>query len=76
MTISGGDFTGYHAISVVNTQNNSAEDCQKVRVYVTGGTFTATGKMGETPVEMVNVDENFFKVDGDVSKATFSIVAK
>lgn len=76
VTVSGGDFTGYHAVSVMNTQKNSAEDCQKVGVHVTGGTFTATGKVGETTVDIINIDTDFFKLEGDVAKAKFSVVAK
>lgn len=59
VTISAGTFTGYHALSVVNPQNNDYAAISKINVNVTDGKFTSTkAKKG---VEAVNYSSEFMK---------------
>ena len=67
VTISGGTFSGYHALSVVNPQNNDYAAISKINVNVKDGKFTSTkAKKG---VEAVNYSSEFKKID-DVSSFT------
>ena len=65
VTISGGAFSGYHALSVVNPQNNDYVAISKINVNVTGGEFTST-KASEG-VEAVNCSSEFIKIDNGSS---------
>ena len=67
--ISGGTFSGYHALSVVNPQNNEYNAISKINVNVTGGEFTSTKK----GVEVVNCSSEFIKIDNG---STFTIRAR
>ncbi len=67
VTISDGTFNGYHALSVVNPQNNDYAAISKINVNVTGGEFTST-KASEG-IEAVNYSSEFKKID-DVSSFT------
>lgn len=58
VTISCGTFSGYHALSVVNPQNNDYAAISKINVSVTGGTFTST----EAGVEDVNYSSEFIRI--------------
>lgn len=53
VNISAGTFSGYHALSVQNPENNSQDDCNKVSVTVTGGTFTSS-QVGGTVANIQN----------------------
>lgn len=65
VTISGGTFSGYHALSVVNPQNNDYAAISQINVSVTGGEFTST-KASEG-IEAVNYSSEFIKIgDGSV----------
>lgn len=67
VTISNGTFKGYHALSVVNPQNNDYAAISKINVNVKDGKFTSTkAKKG---VEAVNYSSEFKKID-DVSSFT------
>lgn len=60
VTISNGTFRGYHALSVVNPQNNDFAAISKINVNVTDGKFTSTkAKKG---VEAVNYSSEFMKI--------------
>ena len=61
--ISGGEFKGYHALSVVNPQNNEYDAISKINVSVTGGMFAST----EEGVEVVNCSSEFIKIDNGSS---------
>lgn len=59
VTISNGTFKGYHALSVVNPQNNDYAAISNINVNVTDGKFTSTkAKKG---VEAVNYSSEFMK---------------
>ncbi len=69
--ISGGEFSGFHAMTVMNPQSNNAESCKEVSVEVTGGKFTAT----DTTV--VNVADSFKLSDNaKYNPASFKVTAK
>lgn len=61
VVISDGTFNGYHALSVVNPQNNDYAAISKINVNVTGGEFTST-KASEG-VEAVNYSSEFIRID-------------
>lgn len=67
VTISGGTFSGYHALSVVNPQNNDYAAISKINVNVKDGKFTST--KAKEGVEAVNYSSEFKKID-DVSSFT------
>ncbi len=71
VVISGGEFSGFHAMTVMNPQSNDAESCKKVSVEVTGGKFTAT----DTTV--VKVADSFKLSDNaKYNPASFKVTAK
>ena len=79
VNITGGSFTGYHAMAVQNPQNNSVENFKKIKVEVTGGNFTANGKSGEgATVAVVNVSDSFEISQNPVysPSASFTVTAK
>lgn len=59
VVISDGTFNGYHALSVVNPQNNDYAAISKINVSITGGTFAST----EAGVEAVNYSSEFIRID-------------
>lgn len=65
VTISGGTFSGYHALSVMNPQKNEYDAIKEIEVNVTGGTLSSTKK----DVEPVNYYSEFIKI-GDGSSFT------
>lgn len=65
VTISGGTFSGYHALSVMNPQKNEYDAIKEIEVNVTEGTLNST-KEG---VEPVNYSSEFIKI-GDGSSFT------
>ncbi len=82
--ISGGKFSGYHAMSVMNPEkekNHDYVDFQNVKVEVTGGAFTATGSNDGSSVSVVNTDEYFAisenpSYGSDSEEANFIVSAK
>lgn len=73
VTISGGTFSGFHAMSVQNPQKT--EKSSDVVATVTGGSFTATG----SGAAVVNVDTTYFKLSDNptyTETANFTVSAK
>lgn len=58
VTISGGTFSGYHALSVMNPQNNEYDAIKEIEVNVSGETLNST-KEG---VEDVNYSSEFIRI--------------
>lgn len=58
VTISGGTFSGYHALSVMNPQKNEYDAIKEIEVNVSGETLNST-KEG---VEDVNYSSEFIKI--------------
>lgn len=65
VTISDGIFSGYHALSVVNPQNNDYAAISKINVSVTGGEFTSTKESED--VEAINYSSEFIKINNGSS---------
>ncbi len=70
VNITNGEFVGSTALYEVNPQNNSSDDINKVKLNVTGGTFTSTSTT--SPVAAYSQDFTSFVQGGsfssDVSK--------
>lgn len=86
VNISGGKFSGYHAMSVMNPEkenkhDDSHPDLQNVEVKVTGGVFSANGTTDNgSPVPVVNTDDYFAisenpSYGSDSEKANFTVSA-
>lgn len=83
--ISGGKFSGYHAMSVMNPEKEKNHDdkhvdFQNVNVEVAGGVFAATGSKDGSSVSVVNTDEYFAisenpSYGSDSEKANFTVSA-
>ncbi len=73
--ISGGEFSGFHAMAVQNPQDNDSSNI--VTVNVTGGKFTALGTSEGKTVEVVNVDKYFeISKNAKYNPASFKVTAK
>ncbi len=65
VTISGGTFSGYHALSVKNPQKNAITSDTAVKVTVKGGTFNSSGDD-----DAVVVDSTYFTATGNISNVS------
>lgn len=65
VTINGGKFSGYYALSVKNPQENTMTSDTAVKVTVKGGTFNSSGNG-----DAVTIDSIYFTTSGDISSAS------
>jgi len=65
VTISGGTFSGYHALSVMNPQKNEYDAIKEINVNVIGGEFASTEENKD--IEAVNYSSEFIKIDNGSS---------